>query len=201
MNRIKPAHLLMLVLSLSLLLILTAPTQHAGATDGNSAVFNSLLGFTSCDKNGIEKHIFQESDDVYAKGGWFPLRIHKQVSIYVMPNGLKIKDIKPANAVSGPANTTVDSKGHLPVTEIWPHNLKAGQYDVWIDVNRNGKFDNGDLLHFYFYTCFYLFFVVPEYIVGSIGAVAAMLCGLAVFKLKSTTKTRRSHWKKRSTTL
>jgi hypothetical protein len=186
MKGAKGASLVFLTLAIVILSISLSPA--AFAADKKAESWDK---FVSCDMNGNEKSAFLLADDVYVKGGWFPLRANKQVSIYVMPNGLKIKDIKPENSIAGPVVQTVDGSGHLPITEIWPYPLKVGKYDVWVDVNQNGKLDDGDFFHFYFFFCFYFFFVIPESLMGSIGAVSAMIFGLAIFhvgRIRNSTK-------------
>jgi hypothetical protein len=141
--------------------------------------------FVSCDKDGNKKTTFDISENVYVKGGSFPDHRNQAVDIYIIPNGLKIKT---ENAVAGPATNTTDAAGHLPITCIWKAPLKAGKYDVWVDVNQNGKFDNGDTTHYYYFCCCYLFFVVPENYLGPIGAVTAMIGALIFFRSNKISK-------------
>jgi len=189
----KPAKRASFILLTLTILVLSTSLQHATRVqaDPSTGSVNSWDGFISCDINGNKKGVFLPTDDVYIKGGWFPRRVGKDVSIYVMPNGLKIKDIKPEDKIAGPVGQKVNANGRLPITKIWDHTLDTGKYDVWVDVNQNGKFDDGDLLHFYFFLArFYLFMVVPEYLIGSIGSVSAMILGLTIFRLSRSRKTK-----------
>jgi len=187
---VKPRQILTAVLIISVMLTLTLPILQATA-NADSTQSAALTLFTTCDENGNPKFTFQLSDDVYVKGGWFPLRKNQQISIYVMPNGLKISEIDPAHATVGPVSPTVNSLGTLPITKIWSHDLKIGQYDIWIDVNKNGKFDLPDIIHFHYFTNLPLFHVVPETLTGSIGAVATMICAFSVFQLHRARKLRK----------
>jgi hypothetical protein len=131
--------------------------------------------FISCDAAGSEKSAFLLGDNVYVKGGSFMK--HHKVSIYVIPNG---KIPKPGNVVSGPVNATTDSNGCLPITCIWNAPLKEGYYDVWVDQNGDGKYWCDDRLCLC--CCPYLFYVIPEYLIGSVGAVVSMLGAFALFR-------------------
>ena len=178
-----------LATSLIIAFLVSAPltmaitVQNAKADDADVSG-NSWVRFISCDKNGNEKHTFQPTEDVYVVGGRYPLLKNKEVSINVMPNGQKITDVSKANAIAGPVDQTVNANGHLDITCIWSHPLKMGEYDVWIDVNQNGVFDDGDIFHYYFFFSWYLFHVIPESLIGTVGPLAAMASGLALFYLR-----------------
>jgi hypothetical protein len=79
------------------------------------------------------------SDDVYVRGQDLPP--DTDITIYLIPNGL---DALLTNAVTN-ASSTTNSTGGFPVTLVWPQPLTLGEYDIWVDVNKNIVFDEGDV--------------------------------------------------------
>ena len=136
--------------------------------------------FISCDDLGAEKTIFLLDEDVYVKGGCFGE--YNDVDIYVVPNGVRTK---PENAVSGPIAATTDDEGHLPITLVWSSPLIQGEYDIWVDVNQNGIFEWWLDGHYYCICRPPLFHVIPEYFIGSIGALIAMFGSFAFFRRRA----------------
>jgi hypothetical protein len=141
--------------------------------------------FISCNAAGNEKLTFALGENVYGKGGLFSP--NREVSIYVIPTRLSPT---PSNAMAPPVNVTTDSNGHIPLTCIWTANT-IGKYAVWVDANKNGKYEEYSDGFYHFWYC-YLFNVVPEYLVGSIGAVAAMIGSFALYRVRSVRRTRKS---------
>jgi len=131
----------------------------------------------SCDEDGDVKLEFYPDENVYVKCEGLPPC--KEVTIYVIPNGL---DPETGNAIADSSGKT-DIYGKLPVTLVWEAPLDLGEYDVWIDVNQNGEYDCCDV---YVERCIdvYLFMVIPEFPIGSLVSVLAMVSSLAVFALK-----------------
>jgi len=93
----------------------------------------------STDSAGNPKSTFNMSDNVYVRGQDFP--VDTNVAIYLIPDGA---NALPANAVAN-ASTTTNSTGGFPATLVWPQPLTLGEYDIWVDVNQNGVFDEGDV--------------------------------------------------------
>ena len=93
----------------------------------------------STDSAGNSKSAFNMSDNVYVRGQDFPA--DTDVTIYLIPDGA---EALLANAVAN-ASTTTNSTGGLPVTLVWSQPLTLGEYDIWVDVNRNASFDSGDV--------------------------------------------------------
>lgn len=137
----------------------------------------------TCDVFGNEKQAFALTENVYVKDGiFFP---NQEVAIYVIP---KDESITPANAVSGPIPATTDSNGHLPITLIWNAPLTPGEYNVWIDANKNGEYDimiDRPILPI---RCWNLFHVIPETWIGTLSPIAAMLTSIALFSLNKHAK-------------
>ena len=95
----------------------------------------------STDSAGNSKQAFVTSDNVYVKGSSFPANIN--VQIYIIPDGLSATT---SNAVANAAATTT-SIGDIPNALVWHPTLTVGNYDIWVDVNKNGVFDAGDVIN------------------------------------------------------
>ncbi|MGD0494772.1 MAG: hypothetical protein ABSB28_01875 [Candidatus Bathyarchaeia archaeon] len=189
----------LVVLTLSMT-ISTVKAETAGSSPTTLNTTNLLL--VSCDKNGNKKDVFQLNENVYVKGGYFIFaQSNGLVDIYVVANGVIRGEPVPASSIVSSAIAVQLSGKSLPVTKIWDAPLKKGKYDVWVDVNRNGKLDSKDA---YFYlgiesftessyqvSCgpiicdTSLFTVVPESYMGVAGTIAAMIGALAIFRLKA----------------
>jgi hypothetical protein len=126
----------------------------------------------TCDQNGFYRDIFCPSECVYVRGSFFPYPL--TVNIYaVTDGGLPI-------AV---AHNATEPDGNLPITLLC-NALPAGAYDIWVDMNRNGLYDDGDLwmekaLNIY------AFFVIPELPLGTVTALLLTLAAVALFERRS----------------
>ena len=85
---------------------------------------------------------FTENEDVYAKArNLFP---NKAVDVYITPNRIwrfgKTIDV----FVASQYDLTTDSRGRLPCTLIWQAPLTAGFYDIVVDVDQDGTYNQGD---------------------------------------------------------
>lgn len=126
-----------------------------------------LMAFAwATDATGNSKSIFQLSDNVYVRGQNFPMST--PVAIYLIPDG---KQALPSNAVAN-ASATTDSSKNLPNTLVWHPPLYIGQFDIWVDVNKNGVFDAGDVWNNQA-VGIYQFSVIPEYWIGIIPSLLA----------------------------
>ncbi|MCW3986529.1 MAG: hypothetical protein NWE91_09030 [Candidatus Bathyarchaeota archaeon] len=133
----------------------------------------------STDLLGSAKGTFLPGDEVYAEGTWFPA--NTAVAIYFIPDG---EEILPEHAVASAIQTT-NNAGGLPVTLVWSSPLDLGTYDIWVDVNQNGFFDNGDALTDQALGV-YGFNVIPEPAV--LVSILLMVGALATYSLASKRK-------------
>lgn len=109
----------------------------------------------SVDANGVRRDNFSSSENVYAYinpqqqmqlGGdrWVKkyVVIHRELDAWVA--GTPLVDVSGANGAGGWEADTVESgctnEGRVL---LWPANLTPGDYDIVIDVNRNGVYDPG----------------------------------------------------------
>jgi len=94
-----------------------------------------------CGQSGDSKKEFFASEDTHAKGIGFPAST--QVAIYILPDGYAPI---PANAKTVTYKTT-GTTGVITATLLWLHTLDLGNYDIWVDANRNNVFDTGDVFN------------------------------------------------------
>ena len=168
-----------------IILILAALAFSVGTRLGRADYLPEIYPFRSCDAAGNEKLTFTLGENVYGRGGSFwP---NQDVSIYIIPT---LQDPTPSNAMAPPVNVTTGPDGRIPITRIWTATM-IGKYAVWVDTDKNGRYDE-NLDKFYHFCYCYLFDVIPEYLVGSIGAVAAMIGSFAFYRVRSVRRTRKS---------
>jgi hypothetical protein len=182
--------------AITFLLLLATLTLAISIQPAKAQTLEAFSILVTCDASGNIKNTFLTIENVYVKGG-FLLPHNKEVAIYVIP---KDESIKPDNAVSGPIYATTNSHGQLPITKIWSDPLIIGEYNVWVDTNKNGKYDilfDRPILPI---RCWNLFHVVPETWIGSIGAITAMLGSFALFHLSRTTRLSKPTRAKKITT-
>ena len=118
-----------------------SPGQQISRTAYLTTVVQSALSSLawSTNSDGVNQTTFQPSDRVYAAGNNFPSNTN--VQIYLIPDG---QQASPTAAVAT-ALATTNGLGVLPTTLVWSTPLTSGQYDIWVDVNKNGVFDAGDI--------------------------------------------------------
>ena len=104
-------------------------------------------------------------------------------------NGMAIPTRVPGTETS----VTTDGSGHIPaITVAWAGPLTPGKYDIIVDVNGNGIYDQSiDVIDDDDIEVTAGFFVIPEYPVGTIVSLAICLVALGVFK--SRTKSRATY--------
>jgi hypothetical protein len=127
---------------------------YVGSVDAKVYAFADPVWST--DSSGNSKATFNLTDNVYVRGQGFPA--DTGVTIYLIPDG---EDALPSNKVAN-ASTTTTSTGDLPVTLVWSQPLTLGEYDIWVDANQNGAFDDGDAWNSQAIGI-YRFNVIPEF--------------------------------------
>jgi hypothetical protein len=156
------------------------------------------LTFKSTDSSGAAKSAFNAGDTVYFsatgpnKSTTYPIYVVPHVSAWTVR-------VPFPNRVSGTATSvTTDSSGNIAVTNIYG-SAQPGQYDIIVDRNANGKYDDNDLiLTNVVSTPGAGIFVLPEYSYGlfmSIISCFAALVAYAVFKIKTGTPHFSAHKK------
>lgn len=82
---------------------------------------------------------FKMFEDVYIVGAYFTPS--KTMDVYLIPDGSK-PVVENAIAV---VTVTTDEVGRIPSTYLWSVN-QAGNFDIWVDYNRNGEYDYGEYI-------------------------------------------------------
>lgn len=136
----------------------------------------------SCDSGGVKKDEFTISDTVHVKGtgGYaasttYPLYI---VSDTAWTDGMNIPPIRIKSTT-----VTSDASGNIPTTSVWSPTLAPGKYDIIVDVTNPGVYDKGiDALDDGQVQVTAGFFVIPEYALGTILALAMCFGGVLVYR-------------------
>ncbi len=150
-------------------------TDGDGIPDGEDLDPLTPIEVWSTDSLGNAKSTFLPDEEVYVKGRGFPE--NTQVTIYIIQD---IHSPTPENAKAS-VNVTTDDYGNLTNTLTWSPPLTVGTYDIWVDVNQNGQFDNGDAWNTKSIGVF-AFNVVPQPQI--IISILLMLGALAAFYVK-----------------
>ena len=82
---------------------------------------------------------FKMFEDVYIVGAYFTPS--KTMDVYLIPDGSK-PVVENAIAV---VTVTTDEVERIPSTYLWSVN-QAGNFDIWVDYNRNGEYDYGEYI-------------------------------------------------------
>jgi len=98
----------------------------------------------SCDSSGIEKNAFdlRQGEAVYVKGsGFSPSTTH---TIHVVNTVVWVEGMDIPPRIANTSTTVMsDSSGKIGQTAVWDAPLTLGDYDIIVDVNMNGKYDQG----------------------------------------------------------
>jgi hypothetical protein len=179
-NRSLRAFLLALLVLLAALSLSTSAFRVSA-----SPTIASLPGpanINICDSAGKIKEpaaaVFGPTNLVYACGDNYLAGEH--VILRVIPNTFVYMA---ANSVRN-VSATADSSGHLGPVNLGVFSL--GQYDVWVDRSYakypDGWWHYGDPVAG-FGTCYKGFFVVPEYLFGTIAGLAGCFGAFGIFIL------------------
>jgi hypothetical protein len=97
----------------------------------------------SCDISGTQKDAFALLESIYVTGAYFvpstTYDIYVVLDVTTWINGSSIPARTPGTAI----NVTSGPTGSVPPTEIWNDPPDTGLYDIVLDVNRNGIYDEG----------------------------------------------------------
>lgn len=169
-------------------------TDDDGLTDTVSAEKTITSTFTmieSCDSTGTKKDTFDLIDDVYVMGGGYtPLTT---LDLYMVNDTAWIDGMAIPPRVPGTATTvTSDASGAIPTTLLWNNPLFPMKYDIVIDVNCDGIYDeNMDVLDDSDIKVTAGLNVIPEVPLGILMTNAAMLTALISYLTFS--KRRKKH--------
>ena len=141
------------------------------------AVINPTLipTVTSSNVTGVETDSFDLSEDVYCYAENLPA--NRWVNIYVVMNNDTWAEGVVLNDVSDGSETVKTQPDRsLQNTQIWESTLMQGSYDIVIDTNQNGKWNEGEPIDSWATTGFE---AVPEF--TTIAIPVAAILGLLFF--------------------
>ncbi len=97
-----------------------------------------LATVESADPSGVKKDVFTTNETVYAIGSQYaPSRTF---DLYFMPDQTWTDGLSLTGTM---ISVTSNSSGGIDPTVIWIPPLTLGNYDIIVDVNDNGKYDQG----------------------------------------------------------
>lgn len=96
----------------------------------------------TCDVGGVRKDSFNSDEIVYVNGsGFLPSTTY---DLYIVISRRWIDGITLSGRIQDTAETvSSDSSGDILPTVVWSPPLTTGKYDIVIDINRNGHYDEG----------------------------------------------------------
>ena len=135
----------------------------------------------SCDPTGMKKDSFDLTEDVYVNGsGYMPSTIY---DMYVV-NDVTWTDgmIIPSRVPGTPWVVASYIDGSMGPINVWGAPLIIGKYDIVIDVNGNGVYDDGVDARDDMDITTEGFFVIPELPFGTITTLATLVLALTFYK-------------------
>ena len=138
----------------------------------------------SCDLTGKKKDVFELDETVYVYGSGYCTCV-SEYDIYVVSDVDWIDGMSIPLRISGTAITVFsDSSGNILPTPVWSDPLTPGKYDIVVDVNGNGEYDEGiDALDDSDVEITAGFFVIPEYLIGTLLGLLGCFAAFAVFRI------------------
>jgi len=138
---------------------------------------------------GERKDVFDISETVYISGsGYLP---SKKYDLYVVEDTTWSGGMGFPDRVSGTETSVeTDVNGDIPAGIVaWKGPLTPGKYDIVIDRNNNGKYDEGiDALDDEDIEVTAGFFVIPELPLGTLMGIVTCFVALATFRFKRLIK-------------
>jgi hypothetical protein len=137
----------------------------------------------SCDSAGVEENIFTSDETVYVTGGGYAK--NQTFNIYVVNETTLVEGMAIPERVPGTATSvSSDSSGNIRTTTLWNAPLTAGNYDILVDVNGNGKYDaKVDAFYSIQIVTSAESFLMPEYVFGTILGLAGCFAALGAFRI------------------
>lgn len=162
----------------------TMTVNEPGTVIANFAILTPSI--QSSNVGGANTFDFTPTDTIYTYGSGYTssasLKIYVVIHQNTWPIDASLYDIR-----SSPTVISANPSGELTNTALWIHPM-PGLYDIVVDTNNNQKYDAGDAMVFTNVTAGGTggFFVVPEYALGGLLALAACFMGFIAFKKRSS---------------
>jgi hypothetical protein len=142
-----------------------------------SSVITVRAAIESCNSEGNKKDTFDLTEDIYINGSGF--MSHAIYDMYVVDDVTWTDGMLIPPRVPGTASLLASSiDGSIPPILVWGSPLVIGKYDIVIDVNGNGIYDEGVDARDDMDITTEGFFVIPENVLGTIGVIAACLAAV-----------------------
>lgn len=149
------------------------------------ATSSNLTTCHSCetiDCYGAEKDTFHPREDIKITGTGFEPNLIFDIYVVNDKDPWSDGDAIPPRIAGTATTVSSDASGKILPTIVWPRDLTPGKYDIIIDVNGNGKFDEDiDCLDNNDIQVTAGFFVIPEYVLGTIVGVTAFFAALGLY--------------------
>ncbi len=94
---------------------------------------------------GETENKFKTDESVYIEGGNF--KPSTNVDVYVTNNRKWVKGDQLSDvSTDGIETVQTTSKGNIPKTMVWGAPIVEGKYDIVVDANQDGTFNEGDAI-------------------------------------------------------
>jgi hypothetical protein len=148
------------------------------------------LTINSCNSAGTNKSDFNAGEEIWVNGskGYSPSTTYPifVVTDIEWSNGMSI----PTTRVEGTVQTVTSNPDGSILAKVWA-SASPGKYDIVIDFDGDGVYDEGlDPLDNNQVVGTAGFFVIPEYALGTILALAVCFAGVAVYQRSKLAKRR-----------
>jgi hypothetical protein len=143
----------------------------------------SIVTIESCDSTGAKKDTFQLGDEVYVTGTGYS--DSATYDVYLVEDVTWVDGMAIPPRVAGTAiSISSDGTGTVPATLLWSDPLVPGKYDIVVDVDGDGLYyAESDALDDNDIQVTAGFFVIPEFWLGTILALAGCFAALGVFRV------------------
>jgi hypothetical protein len=95
----------------------------------------------TCDSTGLSRNVFNLTETVYVNGTGFSPSATYEICVVndvaLWSDGMEI----PARILGTATTVSSDSSGNIPPTAAWGGGLNLGKYDIVVDVDGNGVYD------------------------------------------------------------
>jgi hypothetical protein len=147
------------------------------------------LTIDSCRSSGAKEDSFNAGEEIWVKGnkGYSP---STEYPIYIITDVEWSNNMRIPTPVPSTMTTVTSASDGSILAKVWA-SAQPGKYDIVVDVDRDGYYDEGtDPLDNNQVVGTAGFFVIPEYALGTILALAVCFAGVAVYKRSKKNKAR-----------
>lgn len=95
----------------------------------------------AANSGGSDKNLFYTNETIYAYGNESVATGSKSVRVYIVSNSDSWTNGTVLTPIISYSSLTTDSSGKIPLTAIWSPDTVAGSYDLVIDTNNDGIYN------------------------------------------------------------